>query len=394
MTIDTLCKKLQTSITFQLRHAEDEYERRGVYVTGLQEFSNTVLPALHVLGEAEGAETKAYIQGQAAVIDFLTWLAIPFIRSCTDHEIAVTLLDEIGAGCTDPQVQKKLTIYTNQLKARWHQAEPGGLSHNPRAVRHRQGSGKRGFPLLPILMGVLFCVLGVGIVLKVMFPPTLPEAKDFQPAAPIAVKVAPVTSEPQSSPELPQKMSEPKPSARAGSVASPSEPDGENFYRYIDNQGVIHFVDNSDKIPPRYRGKMTVYRDSPSTSQTTKVRIINNQVLVTVTLRNGDRTVDANLLLDTGCSVTNINGDLAARLNIDGRTTRPGIARVADGRTVATRMARLDALSVGPRTKSPIEISIMPNSGPGEEADGLLGMNFLRDYAYHIDFNSQHIRWH
>ena len=96
------------------------------------------------------------------------------------------------------------------------------------------------------------------------------------------------------------------------------------------------------------------------------------------------------MVLDTGCSVTIISEELAARLEIDPDHTRPGLARVADGRGVAARIGLIDRITVGPGSKTFLEVGIMSNPGP---ADGLLGMNFLRDFRYRMDFGRQQIDW-
>jgi predicted aspartyl protease len=60
---------------------------------------------------------------------------------------------------------------------------------------------------------------------------------------------------------------------------------------------------------------------------------------------------------------------------------------------VETARVRVDALAVGPKQKYNAEVSIMPSGGPPMGFDGLLGMNFLGDFRYHVDVNSQVIEW-
>jgi hypothetical protein len=162
------------------------------------------------------------------------------------------------------------------------------------------------------------------------------------------------------------------------------------FYRYTDENGTIHLVDHPGNIPEKYRHQMKVYN---SHKQTTPVRVVNSQLLVPVTLRYGYQEVQATLLLDSGCSTTTISGRLADRAGIDPARTKAGTSRVADGRIVPTRMAVIGQLSVGPKSRSSIEVAIMASAGPQELADGLLGMNFLRDYRCQIDMAGQKIHW-
>ena len=164
-----------------------------------------------------------------------------------------------------------------------------------------------------------------------------------------------------------------------------------DFLRYTDENGTIHLVDNPANVPERYRQQAKVYNRQ---GLITNVRIVKNQVLVPVTLRNGYQEVQATLLLDTGCTMTSISTALASRLGIDPARTRPGSSRVADGRNVPSRVAVIGQLSIGPMIKQSLEVSIMPMVGPQESADGLLGMNFLGDFRYQIDTANQQIIWH
>lgn len=139
------------------------------------------------------------------------------------------------------------------------------------------------------------------------------------------------------------------------------------------------------------------YRPEKGTSRAgdylTRVTIARNQVFVPVTLSLGDRTVEARLLLDTGASITVISTDVAERLDIDLKRASRARAQVVGGGMVTGWHTKLDRISAGPHTMTGIDVAIIPHDGSGFAIDGLLGMNFLRSYKYHIDFNNQAIDW-
>jgi predicted aspartyl protease len=103
----------------------------------------------------------------------------------------------------------------------------------------------------------------------------------------------------------------------------------------------------------------------------TKVVIDGNRVLVPVTLANGGNELQALLLLDTGASHMVIHRDIADQLSIV--TQKKGLSQVAGGQTIQTEMGQLSYLDVS--------------------YNGLLGMNFLKNVQYNIDFRNQVIKW-
>ncbi|RQW78056.1 MAG: tetratricopeptide repeat protein [Geobacter sp.] len=139
------------------------------------------------------------------------------------------------------------------------------------------------------------------------------------------------------------------------------------------------------------------YRPETGRSQTadylTRVTITGNQVFVPVILSHGDRTVEARLLLDTGASITVISSDVAEKLDISLERAPRTRAQVVGGGIVTGWHTRLDRMSAGPHTKTGIDVAVIPHNGGGLAIDGLLGMNFLRNYKYHIDFNNQVVNW-
>jgi predicted aspartyl protease len=168
-----------------------------------------------------------------------------------------------------------------------------------------------------------------------------------------------------------------------------------DFFQYTDQDGTVVMVDDEGKIPAKYRKKTRATKaDSVSTSKTTSVTVKNNnQVFVPVRISYRDRVADAWLLLDTGATSTVISTALADRLGIKPSSTERRLSRVADGRTALSYRARVDSMAVGPKLKYNAEVFIIPTNGPDMGFDGLLGMNFLGDFPYRLDMNTQLIEW-
>ncbi len=204
------------------------------------------------------------------------------------------------------------------------------------------------------------------------------------------------------------------------------------FYKYVDKNGVQRFADDIGNIPAEYRNqikKITERLDDLSDDEksrirekerreagernarekarkdaeaeakrkrlaekgiVTKVRIVGNQVLVPVVLAYGRYQIDAQLLLDTGASVTVVHRDKAIRMSMRGDFKTNG--QVVGGANIRVDMGTLKFIKVGDMSMENIQVAIIEHRGRSLH-NGLLGMNFLKGLKYEIDFERQIIIW-
>lgn len=219
------------------------------------------------------------------------------------------------------------------------------------------------------------------------------------------------------------------------------------FYRYVDEEGHIYFVDDISSVPEKYRNQLKVYREKYDdlsgeerikalqreneetrareqehqrqteerllqTQQIeeeerrrqaeaarqkfrekyeTKVIVEDNRILVPVTFSNNGVEIDFVLLLDTGASQIVLNRQAADQLNIV--TVQKGLAQVASGASIQTQMGKVSYIRVGPHKMEDAGVLIIPHEGAPVNYSGLLGMNFLKNVKYEIDYTNQVIRW-
>jgi predicted aspartyl protease len=163
------------------------------------------------------------------------------------------------------------------------------------------------------------------------------------------------------------------------------------FYQYQDDKGTIHFTDDQGKIPKEYRDKQRV-RDagiSEPDNSVTPVIIEDNHVLVPVTIGYRGKQMNARFILDTGADTCTVSPDLANRLNIKREDANVVLAQGIGGVVFVVGQTKVDFVSVGPNRKYDLDVSVVKSGS----YDGLLGMNFLRELRYHIDFNTSTIKW-
>ena len=211
-------------------------------------------------------------------------------------------------------------------------------------------------------------------------------------------------------------------------LAIPQDQNAE-YYKYVTKEGDVFYVDDITNIPEEYQDDIITYKEQNDylsdeervlviqkekqkaeaaaeaerqrkaaierarqlNLMETKVIIQGNQILVPVNIGNGLFEHQAVLLLDTGASQIVLHREFANRINL--KALGQNLSRLAGGGTVYTENASLDYIKVGPYRMNDVGVILINHIGAPVTYSGLLGMNFLRNVAYSIDYKNQKIRW-
>jgi clan AA aspartic protease (TIGR02281 family) len=163
------------------------------------------------------------------------------------------------------------------------------------------------------------------------------------------------------------------------------------FYRWVDDRGIVHLTDNLHNIPEHRRGTAKRIQGSASSSLPVAVAPPSKAsvpfekhgavVIVKATL-NGKAPVK--LILDTGASFTMISSATAKHLDIDtNQNPRSMPFQTANG-MIQAPLINLDSIAVAGLELKNLTAAVH-DALPDPEVAGLLGLNFLTHFRLDID---------
>lgn len=239
--IERLCSEMRVRYEHELQSRSSSGERNALLGTALYDYADAVFPALSVLSAVSGPDSTDYCSAQTAALDLLTWISIPFVRTCSNHSVAIKIFGEIEAKCTDDRIRQKLVTYTNQAKSHLSRGESRGIPYNPRAAKRytREQHSWWSWLVSVACMAVVGAVIVNLDLVKVLF------GKGQEELAQQAVwhekpDYAMNTKQIQPEPADPSRVRENPPSA-------PPMPET-GIYKFTDKNGVINIVDSAHKV--------------------------------------------------------------------------------------------------------------------------------------------------
>ena len=119
----------------------------------------------------------------------------------------------------------------------------------------------------------------------------------------------------------------------------------------------------------------------PGGRKVVKLTKVGNVLFANVIL---NKKVKAQLVLDTGCTHTQISAKIAKKLKIKKNKGEKVLCELANGQKVKGRAVNIKEIKVGKVKAYNVRIIILDREISGE-SDGLLGMSFLNNFIFKID---------
>ena len=175
----------------------------------------------------------------------------------------------------------------------------------------------------------------------------------------------------------------------------------QEFYRWTDDSGAVHFTDNIYSIPEKYRGQVEKRRYVPPPQspvpaleqeskqpQTARVTVpFERQGSLIIVEGVVNRRVPVKLILDTGAEFTTLPRSLGQQLGID-----PGssvlITMKGMGGSADVPLVEVNSIAVGAAEGTNLDVLI---SDTPVKDTGLLGADFLSDFKVDIKYAENQI---
>ena len=165
------------------------------------------------------------------------------------------------------------------------------------------------------------------------------------------------------------------------------------YYRWVDQNGVVHFTDNLHNIPETQRGNAgRIQSIEPPRVPPPAIPIVPSKasipfekqgqvVIVEATL---NKKTAAKFVVDTGASYTMISNAVAKELDIDTeQNSRTAPFQTANG-IIQAPLVSLESISVGGMEIRNLTAAVHDVLADSRVA-GLLGLNFLSNFRMDID---------
>ena len=166
-----------------------------------------------------------------------------------------------------------------------------------------------------------------------------------------------------------------------------------DYYRWVDQNGVVHFTDNLHNIPETQRGKAgRIESNEPPRNQPPPVAPLPTKASIPFEKQGQVVIVEATLnkktavkfVVDTGASYTMISSAVAKELDIDTEQNRKTAPFQTANGIIQAPLVNLESIAVGG-----IEIlnltAAVHDAIPDARVAGLLGLNFLSNFRMDID---------
>jgi len=167
-----------------------------------------------------------------------------------------------------------------------------------------------------------------------------------------------------------------------------------DFFRWIDQSGVVHFTDNIHNIPEarrataiRIKAQEPLRAAEPKVAPATIAKASipfekRGQVVVVEVMLN--KTVPAKLVVDTGATYTMISAAMAKELSIDPQQTQRTMPFQTANGVIQAPLTNLESVTLGGMEIKNLTTAIH-DAVPSAQVAGLLGLNFLSNFRLDID---------